>query len=67
MPFTKLVDHHSCPTPKTRDDGSQLVLGDEWTCDAIMTDGSGRSCGKAYRWTSDQREGNYWVSARMRF
>ena len=66
MPFTKLVDRHNCPTPSARDDGSALVVGDEWECDETMTDGSGRTCGKKYRWTSAQREGQFWMPITQR-
>jgi hypothetical protein len=61
MPFTKLVDRHTCPLPKTREDASALVVGDEWQCDKKLKDNSGRKCGKLYRWSSDQREGLFWM------
>jgi hypothetical protein len=60
MPFTKLVDDHRCDTPKTRDDGSKLVIGDEWACDATMRNSSGSKCNKKYRWTDSQMDGAYW-------
>lgn len=60
MPFIKLADNHSCQPPETRDDGSKLVIGDEWRCDATLTDGSGRTCNRTWRYSDSQREGKYW-------
>lgn len=66
MPFTKLVKTHQCSQPTTRPDGSNLQVGDEWRCDEDVRtveneQESFRTCGKQYRWHSDQREGLFWM------
>jgi hypothetical protein len=60
MPFVRLVNSHRCEPPKQRDDLRPLVIGDEWRCDEKRDDESGKTCGKIFRWSFDQREGNYW-------
>lgn len=69
MPFTKyaVVENHKCPLPKVRDDGSALVIGDEWCCDVVIVkkpNEGARQCGKTYRYSFDQRDGNFWMSVR---
>lgn len=63
MPFTNLADRHRCPQPSIRDDGSQLVIGDEWQCDfpIVVLGYKPSTCGKVWRWTDSQMDGPYWA------
>lgn len=59
MPFIHYADSHRCELPNARDNGHPLFIGDVWQCDAIMPE-TNTVCGKYYRWTNSQRDGNYW-------